>query len=289
MLTEVNSQINAISRKYEYKLETDETVKSHLVELSKYATNKYFRNSEKKREVQLNIIKNVYCNRHAIEYMVSQGCFILPLFDTTNRWLDFTNYKDVISYKNMTKTIADAAEKVIKSHLSNIYNIPNKVKIVILEDFLEEKILSCMGITDKCDFEYPVGQGSSCLNYLLDNYAPLHPLLYHCDIAPVKSNESIWKSIAEPFPWMFNNISIVSITVDISTLSADNFYGVKLLKFALDNGALFVSDIDVPTECQHIYVTGTIPKKDMESLKALDQEFFNNGLDKYVIYKTKVI
>ena len=30
-------------------------------------------------------------------------------------------------------------------------------------------------------------------------------------------------------------------------------------------------------------------KKDMESLKALDQEFFNNGLDKYVIYKTKVI
>lgn len=222
--------------------------------------------------------------------MVSQGCFILPLFDTTNRWLDFTNYKDVISYKNMTKTIADAAEKVIKSYLSNIYNIPNKVKIVILEDFLDEKLLSCMGITDKGDeFEYPVGQGSSCLNYLLDNYAPLHPLLYRCDIAPVKSNESIWKSIAEPSPWMFNNMSIVSITVDISTLSADNFYGVKLLKFALDNGALFVSDIDVPTECRHIYVTGTIHKKDMESLKALDQEFFNNGLDKYIIYKTKVI
>ena len=73
------------------------------------------------------------------------------------------------------------------------------------------------------------------------------------------------------------------------TLSADNFYGVKLLKFALDNGALFVSDIDEPTKCQHIYVAGTIPKKDMEYLKALDQEFFNIGLDKYVVYETKVI
>ena len=288
MLTEVNSKIDTISYKYNYRRGIGE-IYYVIPELSNYVVNRYFRNSEKKREVQLNIIKNVYCNRHAIEYMVSQGCFILPLFDTTNRWLDFTNYKDVISYKNMTNTIADAAEKVIKSHLSNIYNIPNKVKIVILEDFLEEKLLSCMGITDKCDFEYPVGQGSSCLNYLLDNYAPLHPLLYHCDIAPVKSNEAIWKSIAGPSPWMFNNISIGSITADIYTLSADNFYGVKLLKFALDNGALSVSDIDVPTECQHIYVTGTIPKKDMESLKALDQEFFNNGLDKYVIYKTKVI
>ena len=218
-----------------------------------------------------------------------QGCFILPLFDTTNRWLDFTNYKDVISYKNMTKTIADAAEKVIKQHLSKFPSyastIPNKVKIVILKEFLaayklsqEEKLLSYMGITDKCDFEYPVGQGSSCLNFILNNWPSL---LYHCNIDLIKPNESIWKSIAEPSPWMFNNMSIGSITADIYTLSADNFYGVKLLKFALDNGAL--------TECQHIYVAGTIHKKDMESLKALDQEVFNNGLDKYVIYKTKVI
>ena len=135
-----------------------------------------------------------------------------------------------------------------------------------------------MGITDKCDFEYPVGQGSSCLNFILNNWPSL---LYHCNIDLIKPNESIWKSIAEPSPWMFNNMSIGSITADIYTLSADNFYGVKLLKFALDNGAL--------TECQHIYVAGTIHKKDMESLKALDQEVFNNGLDKYVIYKTKVI
>ena len=289
MLTEVNSKIDTISYKYNYKTGIGE-IYYVIPELSNYVVNSYFRNSEKKREVQLNIIKNAYCNRHAIEYMMSQGCFILPLFDTTNRWLNFTNYKDVISYKNMTKTIADAAEKVIKQHLSKfpsyVSTIPNKVKIVILEDFLDEKLLSYMGITDKCDFEYPVGQGSSCLNYILDNYAPL---LYQCDISPVKSNESIWKSIAEPSPWMFNNMAIGSITADIYTLSADNFYGVKLLKFALDNGALFVSDIGVSIECQNIYVTGTIPKKDMESLKALDQEFFNNGLDKYVIYKTKVI
>ena len=299
MLNEVNLKIDTIAYKYIYRAGIGE-IYYVIPELSNYVVNRYFRKSEKKREVQLNIIKNVYCNRPAIEYMVSQGCFILPLVDTTNKWLDFNNYKDAISYKNMTKAIADTAEKVIKHHLSkfnnNVFNIPNKVKIVILNDIFiayrpsqEKKLLSCMGITDKCDFEYPVGQGSSCLNYLLDNYAPLHPLLYHCDIAPVKSNEAIWKSIVGPSPWMFNNISIVSITVDISTLSADNFYGVKLLKFALDNGALFVSDIDVPTEYQHIYVTGTIPKKDMESLKALDQEFFKNGLDKYVVYETKVI
>ena len=293
MLTEVNSKIDTISYKYNYKTAIGEIYYT-ISELSYYISNRYFR---KKREVQLNIIKNVYCNRHAIEYMTSQECFILPLVDTTNRWLRFDNYKEVISYKNMINTIADAAENVIKSHLSKfnsqVINIPNKVKIVILPDIYntyrsseEEKLLSYMGITDKCDFEYPVGEGSSCLNYILDNCAPL---IYQCDIDPVKSNEAIWKSIAGPSPWMFNNISIGSITADIYTLSADNFYGVKLLKFAFDNGALFVSDIDVPTECRHIYVTGTIPKKDMEYLKALDQEFFKNGLDKYVVYETKVI
>ena len=296
MLTEVNSKIDTISYKYNYRTGIGE-IYYVIPELSNYVVNRYFRNSEKKKEVQLNIIKNVYCNRHAIEYMVSQGCFILPLVDTTNKWLDFEDYKDAISYKNMTKVIADAAEKVIKQHLSKFPSyastIPNKVKIVILKEFLaayelsqEEKLLSYMGITDKCDFEYPVGQGSSCLNYILNNWPSL---LYHCNIDLIKPNESIWKSIAEPSPWMFNNMSIRSIAADIYTLSADNFYGVKLLKFALDNGALFVSDIDVPTEYQHIYATGTIPKKDMESLKALDQEFFDNGLDKYVIYKTKVI
>ena len=295
MLTEVNSKASAISCKYSYKSSIGE-IYYVVSELSNYVINRYFRKSEKKREVQLNIIKNVYCNRLAIEYMVSQGCFILPLVDTTNKWLDFNNYKDAISYKNMTKAIADTAEKVIKHHLSkfnnNVFNIPNNVKIVILKELFtyklsqEEKLLSYMGITDKCDFEYPVGQGSSFLNYILNNWPSL---TYYCNIDLIKPNESIWKSIAGPSPWMFNNMSISSITADIYTLSADNFYGVKLLKFALDNGALFVSDIDVPTECQHIYVTGTIPKKDMESLKALDQEFFKNGLDKYVVYETKVI
>ena len=296
MLTEVNSKIDTISYKYNYRTGIGE-IYYVIPELSNYVVNKRFRKSENKREVQLNIIKNVYCNRQAIEYMVSQGCFILPLVDTTNKWLTFYDYKEAISYKNMTKAIADAAEKVIKQHLSkfniNAFNILNKVKIVILNDIFiayrpsqEKKLLSYMGITDKSDFEYPVGQGSSFLNYILDNWSSL---TYPCKIDLIKPNESIWKSIAGPSPWMFNNMSISSITADIYTLSADNFYGVKLLKFALDNGALFVSDIDVPTECQHIYVTGTIHKKDMESLKALDQEFFNNGLDEYVIYKTKVI
>ena len=298
MLTEVNSKIDTVSYKYTYRTGIGE-IYYVIPELSNYVVNRYFRKSEKKREVQLNIIKNVYCNRPAIEYMVSQGCFILPLVDTTNKWLGFDNYKDAISYKNMTKAIADAAEKVIKQHLtkfnSHVFNILNKVKIVILNDIFlayrpsqEKKLLSYMGIitTDKCDFEYPVGQGSSFLNYILDNWSSL---TYYCKIDLIKSNESIWKSIAGPSPWMFNNMSITSITADIYTLSADNFYGVKLLKFALDNGALFVSDIDVPTECRHIYVTGTIPKKDMEYLKALDQEFFKNGLDKYVVYETKVI
>ncbi len=281
MLNEVNSQIKAISIKYYYRRGIG-GIYYVIPELSNYVVNKYFRESKKKREMRLNIIKNVYCNRPAIEYMVSQGCFILPLVDTTNRWLDFENYKDAISYKNMTKAIADAAEKVIKQHLSKFPSyastIPNKVKIVILKEFLaayklsqEENLLSYMGITDKSNFEYPVGQGSSCLNFILNNWPSL---LYHCNIDLIKPNESIWKSIAGPSPWMFNNISIVSITADISTLSADNFYGVKLLKFALDNGALFVSDIDVPTEYQHIYVTGTIPKKRYGIFKGIRSRVF---------------
>ena len=180
MLNEVNSKANAISCKYNYKSTFGQTYYV-ISELSNYAINRYFRGSKKKREMQLNIIKNVYCNRSAIEYMVSQGCFILPLVDITNTWRTFYDYKDVISYKNMIKSIVDAAEKVIKLHLSKFPSyssaIPNKVKIVILQSYnvhisgQEEKLFSYMGITDKCDFEYPVGQGSSCLNYILDNCA----------------------------------------------------------------------------------------------------------------------
>ena len=281
MLNEVNSKASAISCKYSYKSSIGE-IYYVISELSNYVINRYF--TEKRREMQLNIIKNVYCNRLAIEYMVSQGCFILPLVDTTNKWWSFYDYKDVISYKNMIKTIAAAAEKVIKHHLSkfNSYasTIPNKVKIVILQNFnihiscQEEELLSYMGITDKCDFEYPVGQGSSCLNYILNNCCAT--IDYLCNINLVKTDEPIWKAIAEPSPWMFNKIIVMGITSDLPTVSADNFYSIKLLKFALDKGLLdkkfskFVINID---------------KKNAKSLGTLKQEVYNNGLEEYVIYR----
>ena len=276
MLTEVNSQTTTISSKYNYKSAIGETYYV-ISELSNYVINRYFTG----RKMQLNIIKNVYCNRLAIEYMVSQGCFILPLVDITNTWQIFHDYKDVISYKNMIKSIADAAENVIKSHLSKFPSyastIPNKVKIVILQIYnVEEELLSYMGITDKCDFEYPVGQGNSCLNYILNNCATIH---YQCNINPVKTDEPIWKAIAEPSPWMFNKIIVMGIISDLPTVSADNFYSIKLLKFALDKGLLdktfsrFVINID---------------KKNTKSLKTLKQEVYNNGLDEYVIYRKTI-
>ena len=282
MLNEVNSKASAISCKYSYKSSIGE-IYYVISELSNYVINRYF--TEKRREMQLNIIKNVYCNRLAIKYMVSQGCFILPLVDTTNKWWTFFyDYKDVISYKNMIKTIAAAAEKVIKRHLSKFNSyasaIPNKVKIVILHNFnvyrsgQEEELLSYMGITDKCDFEYPVGQGSSCLNYILNNC--LSSINYQCNINLVKTDEPIWKAIAEPSPWMFNKIIVMGITSDLPTVSVDNFYSIKLLKFVLDKGLLdkefskFVINID---------------KKNAKSLNTLKQEVYNNGLDEYVIYR----
>ena len=276
MLTEVNSQTTTISSKYNYKSAIGETYYV-ISELSNYVINRYFTG----RKMQLNIIKNVYCNRLAIEYMVSQGCFILPLVDITNTWQIFHDYKDVISYKNMIKSIADAAENVIKSHLSKFPSyastIPNKVKIVILQIYnVEEELLSYMGITDKCDFEYPVGQGNSCLNYILNNCATIY---YQCNINPVKTDEPIWKAIAEPSPWMFNKIIVMGIISDLPTVSADNFYSIKLLKFALDKGLLdktfsrFVINID---------------KKNTKSLKTLKQEVYNNGLDEYVIYRKTI-
>ena len=278
MLNEINSQTTTISSKYNYKSSIGE-IYYVISELSNYVINRYFTG----RKMQLNIIKNVYCNRSAIDYMLSRGCFILPLVVITNTWQIFHDYKDVISYKNMIKSIADAAEKVIKQHLSkfNSYTsaIPNKVKIVILQSYnvrrsgQEEKLLSYMGITDKCDFEYPVGQGSSFLNYILNNCDTIH---YQCNINPVKTDEPIWKAIAEPSPWMFNKIIVMSIISDLPTVSADNFYSIKLLKFALDKGLLdktfskFVINID---------------KKNTKSLKTLKQEVYNNGLDEYVIYR----
>ena len=153
--------------------------KSNLVELSKYLANKYFMRSRKK-EMQLNLIKNMYCNKLAIEYMVSKGCFILPLVDIKHGWTFFNDAKEIIPYKNMTKTVAEAAEKIIKSHLSKFpsyaFNIPNKVKIVILSNVFfydlnssyhskaEENFFSSLDIdiiNNSVDFKYPVGQGSS--------------------------------------------------------------------------------------------------------------------------------
>ena len=287
MLNEVNSKCSAITSNYNYTAETYIGVeKYNILELSNYVVNTYFKTS-RKNDIQLNVIKNVYCNRLAIEYMISQECFILPLVDTTNTYITFTDYKHISSYKNMTKDIADAAENVIKSHLSKFPSyastIPNKVKIVLLKDIYNvylskqaKEFLSYMGITNDSYFEYPIGQGSSCLNYILNNCATIH---YQCNINPVKTDEPIWKAIAEPSPWMFNKIIVMGIISDLPTVSADNFYSIKLLKFALDKGLLdkkfskFVINID---------------KKNAKSLGTLKQEVYNNGLDEYVIYRKTI-
>lgn len=290
MLNEVNSTINAISSKYTYKSKTSYyTEESNLLELSNCIANKYFTMSRKK-EMQLNIIKNVYCNRPAIEYMVSQGCFILPLVETKRIWQFFDDSKEIIPYKNMSKTVAEAAEKVIKSHLLKFPNyasiIPNNVKIVILRDTFNvdfntvyrsdlQQLFLYMGFTrNGVEFTYP-GQGSSCLKHILDNYTET---ISSCTIYPIKSEEHYWKAIADPSPWMFNKIVFVSTTVNLSTVSANNFYSIKLLKFALDKGIL---------SNEHSLITISVENvlKNIESIKALMQEVSNNGLNKFVRYQ----
>ena len=288
MLTEVNSQINAISRKYKYKVNSGRTEESYLLELSNYIKRYYTAFREK--EMQLNLIKNIYCNRPAIEYMVSQGCFILPIVDIYRTSSFFYDPKEIIPYKNMTKTVAEAAEKIIKSHLSQFPSyastIPNKVKIVTLSDVFwintyqssnMRQFLSYMGITNKnVEFEYPVGQGSSCLNCILNKYNSL--FCNNLNVRPIKSDEHIWKSMAEPSPWMFNKIELISITTDLSTVSADDFYGIKLLKFAVDKGVLLTEN----GHCINICIDDVL--KNMQYVKKLKQEISSNGLNKYVSY-----
>ena len=290
MLNEVNSQIKAISRKYKYRVNSGCTAESYLVELSSYMSNRSYKVSITK-EMELNLIKNIYCNRQAIEYMMSQGCFILPLLDKYRPSCFFYNTKEIIPYKNMIKTVAEAAEKVIKAHLSKFpsyaFNIPNNVKLVVLQNEFwlntyqsnnVKQLFSYMGITDKgIEFEYPVGQGSSCLNYILDKYTTI--LCNLLTIDPIKSNEHTWKSMIEPSPWMFNKIIFARANVDLYTVSADNFYGIKMLKFALDNGIL-ISEKDVP--CIYISIDNVL--KNMQSTHKLKQEISSNGLDKYVTY-----
>ena len=285
MLTEVNSKIDTISYKYNYRRGIGE-IYYVIPELSNYVVNRYFRNSEKKREVQLNIIKNVYCNRLAIEYMKSQGCFILPLVDTTNTWMTFTDYKHISSYKNMTKDIADAVENVIKSHLSKFPSyasiIPNKVKIVLLKDIYNtylhkqaDELLSYMGITNDSYFEYPIGQGSSCLNYILDN---CNPLICTFNITPAKSYEYIWIGLTEPSPWLFNKTVLKSIKADLPTVVKDDFYSIKLLKLALDNGILSKKYTSFVV---FIYNYDT---ENTKIIKELQRKVSNNGLDGYTTY-----
>ena len=304
MLNEVNLKINEISNKYKYE-PRDELVArtgvlkwhkvSDILELSNYIANKYLAMS-KRKEMQLNLIKNMYCNKPAIEYMLSHGCFILPVVDTTRRGIFFGDSEEIIPYKNMTKSIAIAAEKVIKSHLSKFpsyaSSIPNKVKIIILQnDFSsyldfnslyrssqeqeELQLFSYMGITKSgVDFEYP-GHGSSCLNYILDNYIITRA---QCNITLKKSNEAIWKAIADPSPWMFNKIIFNNVYTDLYTVSADNFYGIKLLKFALDKGILSKE------EYSRVRIVTNDVIKNIKSIPTLKQKISNNGLDDIVIY-----
>ena len=292
MLNEVNPKINEISRKYEYKVNSGRTEESYLLELSNYITKRYY-TAFREKEMQLNLIKNIYCNRPAIEYMVSQGCFILPLVDIYRTSSFFYDPKEVIPYKNMIKTVAEAAEKIIKSHLSKFpsytysVNIPNKVKIITLSDAFwlntyqsnnMKQFFSYMGITDKgVEFEYPVGQGSSCLDYILDKYTII--LCNRLDIDPTKSNEHIWKyMMPKSSPWMYNKMTFDNIKTDLLAVSADNFYGIKLLKYALDNGIVMTDH----GACIHIHIYDIL--KNMQSVHKLKQEVSNNGLDMYVIY-----
>ena len=285
MLNEVSLEASIICKDIDKE-------KNNLVELSTYLANKYFMRSRKK-EMQLNLIKNMYCNKLAIEYMISKGCFILPLVDIKHRWPFFNDVKEIIPYKNMTKTVAESAEKIIKSHLSKFPSyastIPTKVKIVILTNVFfydlnssfhssqEEEFFSCMDITNNSvDFKYPVGQGSSCLNHILNKYTSL--ICSNLNIKPIKSDEHIWKSMAEPSPWMFNKIELIPFTTNLSTISADNFYGIKLLKFAVDKGVLLSEN----GHCISICINNVI--KNMQYVKKLKQEISNNGLDKYVSY-----
>ena len=304
MLNEVNLKINEISNKYKYE-PRDELVAragvlkwhkvSDILELSNYIANKYLAFSRRK-EMQLNLIKNMYCNKPAIEYMSSHGCFILPVVDTTRKWTLFSDSEEIIPYKNMTKIVAEAAENIIKSHLSKFpsyaSSIPNKVKIIILQnDFSsyldfnslyrssqeqeELQLFSYMGITKSgVDFEYP-GHGSACLNYILDNYTITRA---QCNITLEKSNETIWKSIADPSPWMFNKIIFNNIYTDLYTVSADNFYSIKLLKFALDKGILSKEEYSRV----RILINDVI--KNIKTIPILKQKISNNGLDDIVIY-----
>jgi hypothetical protein len=290
MLKDVNLETITISNKYKYNTESGRGEESNLIELSNYVANRYFTMSRKK-EMQLNIIKNVYCNRAAIEYMISQGCFILPLVDTKRRWSIFGDSREIVPYKNMAKAAATAAEKVIKKHLSNFPNyavtIPSNVKIVIIRDIFnsdytaayrsthEQQFFSYMGITNKgAEFEYP-GHGSSCLSHILDNYAFLAT---YCSLQPTKSDESIWKAIADPSPWMFNKIVFTSVDTNISTASANNFYAIKLLKSAVDNGVLLKSGSYI-----NILVNDVL--KNIQLINKVKQEFADNGLDNMVRYQ----
>lgn len=308
MMNDVSLETSSISGKYKYKTDTGTTEKYIFLELSNCVVNRVF-NMAKSKEMQLNIIKNVYCNNHAIEYMMSHGCFILPLVDTT----DFSKYKnndskDIIPYKNMTKDIAEAAEKVIKSHLSKFPSyasvIPNKVKIVIVRDVfnsfnlddldysgalelykdyddgIERKLLPYMGFTGKgVIFRYP-GKGNSCLKYIIDNCTLLPS---YCNITPTKENATILKAMADPSPWMFNKIVINLIRTDLPTVIDNNFYSIKLLKFAVDKGILVKKYKEYPSSLL-IFISIKDVIKNLKEVKLLKQEVSNSGLDDYVTY-----
>ena len=290
MLNEVNSQTTKISRKYHNALSEEQ---SNLVELTNYMVGKLVNFGYKMpvKEMQLNLIKNMYCNKHTIEFMTSHGCFIIPLVDAEHLSQNFFNdAKEIPSYKNMTKTVAAAIENVIKSHLSefpDFITIPNTVKIIILQDsslikkyesLQEQQLLSYMGVTNSgVEFEYP-GKGSDCLDYIINTCSLLTA---HFPINLTKSYEHIFKEMLNPSPWMFNKFVLSSsFFTKMSSLIDDNFYGIKLLKFALDND---ITSERISYSNSIIIIIDNV-LKNIKYMNKFKQEISNNGLDNFVVY-----
>ena len=142
------------------------------------------------------------------------------------------------------------------------------------------EFLSYMGVGPKdVNFNYPVGQGSSCLNYILNNHTTL---VYGCEIKLDKTFESILKAMADPSPWMFNKIVLETIETDLPAVSKDKFYGIKLIKFAVVKGLI--------SNERGYYASISLDDNDRKNIKTLNmlkQEISNNGLDNYVIYPVK--
>ena len=267
MLNEIDSIVNSAFSKFTFNNEdySPDSSPCNMHILFNYAVSKNFKND---KNVYLNILKHVYCNRFAIEYMANLNNFYIPIIDTCSRRYGTTqfynaSFDNIKEFCNIISKAGKKTEKILKKYgpiikdiVPSLPNIPTSPKFINIDCnlyynyYLRElyPLYNSAGMTVetgqylayhkdttkiKSDpFKYPGKMKDAIQEMMKFDTIPvtINNIEFH------KAYEKLWNSIQSEIPYLHNKLYFASIKlVSISDLAKYDFYGLKMLKHLIDN------------------------------------------------------